>query len=156
MKEKKNINHFLKLLGNHYNGSPWIDTTILETLKSLTAEEAARKINGLNSAWQIVNHILGWRNALIARVMDSPLPHPENNFFGEINDTSEKAWKDTLKKFEKSQQDIITFLSLQDDNLLEKISPSSGYSYFELVSAILIHDSYHLGQIVLIKKLLKK
>lgn len=156
MKEKKNINHFIKLLGDHYKGDPWIDNTIAGELKSLTAEQAEKKFGGLNSIWQIANHMISWRNALIARVMDSPLPHPDNNFIEEISDTSEYAWKETLIKFEKSQEDIVKFLSAEEDSLLEKVSPSSGYSFFELVNAILIHDSYHLGQIVLIKKLLKK
>ena len=156
MKEKKNINHFIKLLGDHYNGDPWIDNTIAGELKSLTAEQAVKKFGGLNSIWQITSHMISWRNALIARVMDSPLPHPDNNFIEEIRDTSSKEWKDTLRKFARSQKDIISFLKTQEDMLLEKVSPASGYSYFELVNAILIHDSYHLGQIVLIKKLLKK
>lgn len=156
MKEKKNINHFIKLLGDHYNGDPWIDNTITGELKSLTAEQAAKKFGGLNSIWQITCHMISWRNALIARVMDTPHAHPDNNFIEEISDISENAWKEALIKFEKSQADILAFLKKQDDELLEKVSPSSGYSYFELVNAILIHDSYHLGQIVLIKKLLQK
>ena len=151
-----NINHFIKLLNDHYNGNPWIDVTISKTLKSFTAKQAAEKIDGLNSVWQIVNHMLGWRNALIARVKDTPLKYPDDNYIAEIKNTSEKAWKDTVKKFELSQKNILSFLKKKDDRLLEKVSPSSGYSYFELVNAILIHDSYHLGQIVLIRKILDK
>ncbi|MBE2228795.1 MAG: DinB family protein [Ignavibacteria bacterium] len=149
-----NIQHINKLLKDHYNGVPWIDITIAGTLKTLTAKKAAMKVDGLNSVWQIVNHMISWRNALIARVKDKPVPHPDNNFISEVKDTTAKAWKDTLKKFEKSQKDILAFLGKQKDIHLEKISPASGYSYYELVMAIIIHDSYHLGQIVLIKKMI--
>jgi len=149
-----NIQHINKLLKDHYNGVPWIDITIAGTLKTLTAKKAAMKIDGLNSVWQIVNHMISWRNALIARVKDKPARHPDNNFIWEVKNTTAKAWKDTLKKFEKSQKDILAFLGKQKDIHLEKISPASGYSYYELVMAIIIHDSYHLGQIVLIKKMI--
>ncbi|HMQ79809.1 MAG TPA: DinB family protein [Ignavibacteria bacterium] len=149
-----NIQNINKLLKDHYNGVPWIDITIAGTLKTLTAKQAAIKIDGLNSVWQIVNHMISWRNALIARVKDKPARHPDNNFFWEVKDTTAKAWKDTLKKFEKSQKEIIVFLGKQKDSHLEKISPASGYSYYELVMAIIIHDTYHLGQIVLIKKMI--
>lgn len=149
----ENIKRIKKLLSDHYDGAPWIDITIMGTLKSLSAKQAAAQIGELNSIWQIVNHMIEWRKALIGRVMDKPVKHPRNNYISQIKDTSAKAWKDTLKKFERSQKDIITFLNKSGDPLLEKISPTSGYSYYELVLAILQHDTYHIGQIVLIKKL---
>ena len=149
-----NIEHINKLLKDHYSGDPWIDITIMGTLKTLTAKQAALKLPGLNSIWQKVNHMISWRNALIARVKDKPARHPENNFIWEVKDTTAKAWKDTIKEFEKSQKDITTFLGKQKDSHLEIISPTSGYSYYELVMSIIIHDTYHLGQIVLIKKMI--
>lgn len=151
-----NISRIKKLLSDHYDGVPWIDITIIGTLKSLTAKQAAAKIGGLNSIWQIVNHMIAWRNALIGRVMDKPVKHPRNNYIYQIKDTSSKAWKDTIKEFEKSQKSIITFLNRSNDPLLEKISPTSGYSYYELVLAILQHDTYHIGQIVVIKKMVEE
>ncbi len=149
-----NIKRIKKLLSDHYDGVPWIDITIMGTLKSISAKQAAAQIGELNSIWQIVNHMIEWRKALIGRVMDKPVKNPRNNYISQIKDTSAKAWKDTLKKFERSQKDTITFLNKSGDPLLEKISPTSGYSYYELVLAILQHDTYHIGQIVLIKKLL--
>lgn len=149
-----NVKRIKKLLGDHYNGVPWIDITIMGTLRSITAKQAAAKIGGLNSIWQIVNHMISWRNALIARVKDKPVAYPNNNYIAEIKNTTPKAWKDTLKKFEKSQKSIISFLNKSKDPLLEKVSPTSGYSYYELVLAILQHDTYHIGQIVLIKKMI--
>lgn len=151
-----NISKIKKLLVDHYDGVPWIDITIMFTLRSLTAKQASVKIGELNSIWQIVNHMIEWRKALIGRVMDKPVKHPRNNYISQVKDTSTKAWKDTLKKFERSQKDIITFLNKSSDLLLEKKSPTSGYSYYELLLAILQHDTYHIGQIVLIKKMLEK
>jgi uncharacterized damage-inducible protein DinB len=149
-----NIKLVQKLLNDHYDGVPWIDITIMGTLRSITAKQAAAKIGELNSIWQIVNHMIACREALIARVKDKPVAYPDGNYISEIKNTTPKAWKDTLKKFEKSQKNIISFLNRSNDPLLEKISPTSEYSYYELVLAILQHDTYHIGQIVLIKKML--
>lgn len=149
-----NINRIKKLLSDHYKGVPWIDITIMGTLKSISAKQAAAKMGELNSIWQIVNHMISWREALIARVKDKPVAYPDDNYIAEIIITTPKAWKDTLKKFEKSQKNIISFLNRSKEPLLEKISPTSGYSYYELVLAILQHDTYHIGQIVLMRKML--
>jgi uncharacterized damage-inducible protein DinB len=152
----ESLKYIKKLLNDHYRGNPWIDVTISDTLNTVTAGDAALKVDNLNSIWQITNHMIAWREKLLERIMDKSVEVPDNNFIYEVEDTSEKAWTDTIKKFERSQEDIISFLSKSNDMMLEKISPASGYSYFELAMAILLHDAYHLGQIVLIKKLLKK
>ncbi len=151
---RSNIKHITKLLGDHFNGDPWIDITIIGALNSLTAKLAAAKTGDLNSIWEIVNHMISWRKALIGRVKGKPVKYSDNNFISEVKDKSPAAWKKTISKFWKSQNDIINFLYKSDDKLLEIVSPTSGYTYYELVISILLHDTYHLGQIVLIKKLL--
>lgn len=152
---KTNIKHITKLLGDHFSGNPWIDVTIMGELKQLTAKQAAVKTGNLNSIWEIVNHMISWRRALITRVKGKSVKYSDNNFISEVKDKSPKAWKNSIIKFRKSQNDITGFLKKSDDMLLENVSPASGYTYYELVMAILLHDSYHMGQIVLIKKLLK-
>jgi uncharacterized damage-inducible protein DinB len=149
-----NLKYIKKLLNDHFSGNPWIDVTILSTLGELTAEQAAKKHGNLNSIWQIVNHMISWREALLGRLMDKPVDVPDNNFISELSDTSDKAWQETIKKFEYSQQKILKFLENSKEDMLETISPTSGYSYYELTMSIMLHDTYHLGQIVLIKKLI--
>jgi uncharacterized damage-inducible protein DinB len=149
---QKDIKRIKKILNDHFSGDPWIDTTISGTLKSITAKQAAEEHAGFNSIWQIVNHTIEWRKALLARVKDKPISVPDNNFICTVKDTSPKAWRETIKKFESSQKELIAFLGKSKDTLLDKVSPTSGYSYYELVLSILLHDTYHIGQIVLIKK----
>lgn len=151
---RSNIKHITKLLGDHFEGDPWIDVTIIGELNSLTAKQAAAKTGILNSVWEIVNHMISWRKALIGRVKGKPVKYSDNNFISEVKDKSPAAWKRTISKFRESQNDITGFLKKSDDKLLEIVSPTSGYTYYELVISILLHDTYHLGQIVLIKKLL--
>lgn len=155
IKPQRDIARFQKQLMVHYSGTPWIDISIKGTLKRVTAKQAALKIGELNSIWQIVNHMISWRKALFGRIKDKPVGHPTNNYIWEVKNTTPAAWKKTLQEFEKSQKEINSFLDKQDDSLFEKISPASGYSYYELAQAITIHDTYHLGQIVLIKKLME-
>lgn len=151
----KDIARFQKQLKVHYGGTPWIDISIKPTLKSITAKQAAVKIGELNSIWQIVNHMIGWRKALFGRIKDKPVPHTKDNYIWEVKNTSPAAWKKTLAQFDKSQKEIKVFIAKQKDELFDKVSPASGYSYYELAQAITIHDTYHLGQIILIKKLLE-
>jgi len=142
-----------KLFNDHFNGDPWIDVNITGALKKISASKASKKSGELNSIWQIINHIIAWRETLLKRLKEEKISVPDDNFMEEITDTSNEAWKKTLKRFETSQKKLNAFLDSSNEEILFKISPSSGYSYYELLMSILIHDTYHLGQIVMLMKL---
>ena len=98
MKETARIK---KLIEDLYDGQPWLDVTILNTLRPLSAIQVATKISEKwNSIWQIVNHLVQWRFAVLERVKGNRSDSPADNYFWPITDTSENAWKKTLEKLE--------------------------------------------------------
>ncbi len=150
MKETKRISG---LFENLYEGNPWIDVTIKETLAKITANVAAtHTFNEGNSIWQIVNHIISWRINVLKRVQGKVIKTPDNNYFEKIIDNSESAWKKTLKKLEDSQTQWLRFLENLDPDTFSKIYPNNQMNYYEHIHGILQHDAYHLGQIVLLAK----
>ncbi|MEO8151044.1 MAG: DinB family protein [Bacteroidia bacterium] len=150
MKETERIS---KLMGDSYNGNPWIEVTLLGTLKTISAKQAAKKIAPhWNSIWEIVNHIISWRLNLLQRVQGKVINTPADNYFTAITDTSEIAWQDTLKRLEDSQQQWISFLEEFNEEEFEKVYPKNNLTYYEHIHAIISHDAYHLGQIVLLAK----
>ena len=150
----KETQHITKLFEDLYDGDPWIDVTILGVLKNVSPQQAAKKIApGRNSIWQIVNHIVSWRENVLLRVQGNVINTPNNNYFIEIEDISETAWQQCLERLQNSQQQWITFLKHFDESEFDKIYPSNKMSYYEHVHGIIQHDAYHLGQIVLLTKL---
>ena len=151
MKESERV---VKLFNDLYDGSPWIDVTITDTLKNISAEQAATKIApDRNSIWQILNHMIAWRENVLLRVQGNVIVTPNNNYFIEIPDTSETEWEKTLERLDNSQQQWINFLKNFTESQFDKIYPVNKMSYYEHIHGILQHDAYHLGQIVLLSKL---
>jgi len=142
-----------KIVSDKFNGNPWLDVTIVNTLKEISAADAVKKTGNLNSIWQIVNHMIEWREVLWKKINGEKVFVTDNNFIEEIKDPSEKQWKQTLKRFEKSQKNILTFLSKAKDLDYDKVFPN-GHTSSEHLQAIPQHDAFHLGQIVLLKKLM--
>jgi len=142
-----------KIISDQFNGHPWLDVNIVDTLKHLSSTQAAEKTGNLNSIWQIVNHMIEWREVLWKKLNGDTVFVTESNFIEEIDDSSEKEWKQTLKRFEQSQKNIMNFLSKEKNFDYEKVF-SNGHTSYEHLQAILQHDAYHLGQIVLLKKLI--
>ncbi len=137
-----------------FEGDSWIDVNIISTLSTVSAQQAAKKFLGIsNSLWEIVNHMIGWREAIFKKVMGENISSPDNNFFETITDTSDKAWQETLKRIMASQHMWMKMLEAMNDDQLDEILQPDNQTKYHLIEGILQHDAYHLGQIVLLKKL---
>lgn len=152
MKEPKRI---AALFENLYSGSPWIDVTIKDTLATISAKDAAaHPLDKCNSIWQIVNHLISWRLNVLKRVNGEIISTPNNNYFKEVTDISDAAWKETLKKLEESQEKWLEFLKILKPDDFSNVYPNNQMDYYEHIHGIIQHDAYHLGQIVLLAKYL--
>ena len=144
-----------KLFEDHYNGNPWLDVTILDTIHDITAKEAATQIYGLNSIWQILKHMLEWRKTNMKRVNGKILSAPSNNYIDKITDQSESGWKKLKSEFNTSQIEWLQFIQDFDLKKFDIVYEANQHTYYEHIQGVLQHDVYHLGQIVLIKKMLR-
>ncbi|WP_243860413.1 DinB family protein [Flavobacterium poyangense] len=152
MLESKRVSNLYQSI---YNGDPWLEVTLENTLKNVSAAQAYRKINpNLNTIWEIVNHLIQWRRNILKRVQGETITTPDHNYFVPVLDSSEAAWEQSLQNLAKSQELWNSFLNTFDDANFEKIYPTNNHTYYEHIHGIIQHDVYHLGQIVILKKLL--
>ena len=152
MSESKRISNLYQSI---YNGNPWLEVTLADTLKQVSAEQAHKKINpNLNTIWEIVNHLIQWRKNILRRVQGETIITPDHNYFVPVIDPSELAWEQSLQTLAKSQESWNTFFEDFDDSDLAKVYPANNHTFYEHIHGIIQHDVYHLGQIVILKKLL--
>ncbi len=145
---------FKKLFADHFDGDPWLEINMKQTLNDITEKEAAHQVGNLNSIWQIVNHVIAWRETLLKRIQNENVVTPQNNFIEPVLDVSAPAWAETLARLQLSQDRLLLYLSQQSRLSMDELLNGGSYSRWELIQGILQHDVYHLGQIVLIKKLI--
>ncbi|HVU65465.1 MAG TPA: DinB family protein [Phycisphaerales bacterium] len=122
-----------------------------KSLEGLTAAQAAWSppsqspdAGTRHSIWQIVLHMVFWREDALARLAGAPKPTQDQLArlnFPVITDTSEDAWAATRQRFADSQQRIAAALA-------------DGAANIERLRYILPHDCYHFGQINLIRAML--
>lgn len=137
-----------------YHGQPWLDVTLQDTLSGITPEQAnKRPLKSGNTIWEIVNHLIAWRENVLKRVQGEVLETPANNYIQKIEDASEEAWQHTLDALESAQKEWLYFLSTFPEADFEKEYPTNKHSYYKHIHGIIQHDAYHLGQIVLLAKM---
>lgn len=150
MEENQRI---VSLFEKLYDGEPWIDVPIRGTLHRISAVQAAhRPLPNCNTIWEIVNHLIDWKKNVLQRVKGHITESPANNYISPIEDVSEEAWDETLKRFDAVQKEWTEFLKDIDTQSYDTVYPGNQWTYYEHILGVLQHDAYHLGQIVILAK----
>jgi uncharacterized damage-inducible protein DinB len=150
-------NIFLEQLDMHFNENEWF-ASMNQALHGVVAAEAAWTSSGIsNSIWQIVNHLIFWNEDVIHRIKGTENPHKvEDNeaTFGNPGDPEDEIeWSRTLQRLNEVMNELKTVIADLDDEKLKAPYAVDRYSIERLLSNIMMHDTYHTGQIVLLRKL---
>lgn len=150
MKETERIASLFEKL---FQGEPWIDVTIQGTLSGISADQASKRpIPNCNTIWEIVNHLIEWKENVLQRLQGQLMVTPANNYIFPIEDSSDLAWRQTLARFESVHRKWLDYLKHAEAESFQSIYPPNQMTYFEHIMGILQHDAYHLGQIVILAK----
>ena len=150
MKETQRIS---KLFKDLFEGSPWIDVNIIDSLKNISAENAAKRVlPNQNTIWEIVNHLIAWRLNVLQRVQGKVIKTPANNYFEPVKNVSPIAWNNTLRRLKESQDKWLKYLDKLKAAEMTKVYLCNKMTYYEHIQGIIQHDAYHLGQISLLRK----
>lgn len=151
------ILNLARQLSEVIDGEIWVDETFLKKLVGLTEEQAfTRPLPSVHSVAEILSHLLEWRISVFSILlggartitMNSPSNWKNNDIL------RKEGWSALKEKFFKSQQDLIEFLSLQQDDYLLQVDSKENHTYLYYVEGLIHHDMYHLGQIGLVIKML--
>src|SRR5262249_36929102 len=113
-----------------------------KSVQDLTPQQAAWKAGpGRHSIWQIVNHMLYWREEGLRRAAGGAKPTEDEikrMNFAEPEAVSDAAWRATLARLEDTQKRVAAALADENVNI-------------ERIVYYLPHDCYHFGQINLLR-----
>jgi len=141
-------------------GKTWHGQSVLEILDNVSAEEAAaRPIADSHCIWDYLLHIINWREYAVRTILDDEPYIVDLNTdrdWTPIADYSEAAWEAALELYKKSTEDLVKAVETMDDAQFDEIVPKQKYTFYTLLHGVIQHDIYHSGQIVLLKKMLKK
>lgn len=145
-----------QLFADWHDQKPWTEITLMGILADITPEmAAAHPIPGANSIWQLVQHCLGWRDNVLRKLQGEEFKSPEDNYLSEPTDTSADAWNQLLAALAQNNLAWQHFLqSLPDESLDNGYAPAQhAFTQYAVIHGILHHDNYHIGQVLMLKKL---
>jgi uncharacterized damage-inducible protein DinB len=140
-----------------HNKSNWF-VSINSALEGLTAEQAIlQDSSSNNSIRKIVNHLIYWNGRYLNRFKGIENPKAGDNndytFESESIGGENEDWKTTKTRLENILAEFCNEIEKADESKLTapafEGTKDSWYSY---LTQITIHNAYHIGQIVTIRK----
>ena len=117
--------------------------------------EAIKKIDHLNTIADLTFHIHYYIEGVIKVLEGGPLEIKDAYSFDAPPIKTEADWKSLVHKFCSDSEKIISLVgNMTDDNLLSNFANKNYGHYYRNIDVIIEHTYYHLGQVLLIKKLL--
>ncbi|WP_340066829.1 DinB family protein [Ascidiimonas aurantiaca] len=157
------INHLIEQLLEIQKGKVWIGRSYENILNEIDEHVAfVRPVKDLHSVAEIISHLTLWRNEAILKIRTgkgSKTDDCEENWL-----TNEKlkvkGWAKIKLEYDQSLSELTDLLKKKDDRFLDEDYYDTDfkgiYKYRFLINGMLHHDIYHLGQLGIINKHLKK
>lgn len=141
-----------------YDKDPWYGNSIRAVLESVNPSHAFESPGtGTHSIAEIAAHMIAWREFAVNRLEGNAgfqIEQEQSFDWKRFSADKEPAWKIMADQFKINQEHLLGLLQKQDDSILEKEVAGKPYTFHYLLTGIVQHDLYHLGQIVYIQKIL--
>jgi hypothetical protein len=150
-------NQIAKNFREVFFGDNWTDVNLKDTLQNVTLQQAVAKVQDLNTIALLVFHINYYVDRVLKVLDGEPLNASDKFSFGLEPLQSEEDWQKLVTKAMAQAEEFASKIEQWDDQKFfeDFANPKYGNNYHNIVG-ITEHAYYHLGQIVLIKKLLAK
>ncbi len=150
-------NQIAKHFRDVYFGSNWTSVNLKDTLADVSWEEATTKLHNLNTIASLVFHINYYVNPILKVLQGEALVANDKFSFDFPTITSESDWqKLEAKVFLDVELFAAEIEKLDETKLFEDFADQKYGSYYRNLHGIIEHTHYHLGQICLIKKIVKE
>ncbi len=150
--------NIIRQLTQTYADGAWFGDTFMEKLEDVTEKEAfTRPAPDIHSIAELIAHVIYWRSPLIKALKGSPdykgsVEHPDN--WTDLETLQKRGWKRLMKDFDESQKSMIALLQDVKPTFFEQLY-APGRTWGFVVEGIVQHDIYHLGQLALVKKMVR-
>jgi DinB superfamily len=137
-------------------GKNWTWSDMQEALKDVTWEEATNQSLSCNTIALLVFHMNFYLKIVQERILGREVKFRQEDSFAAPAISSEADWQQLLQKTWDDAEAFAQIVEqLPESRLYEDISPKHG-NFFKNIQGVVEHNHYHLGQIVLIKKMLRR
>ncbi|MEO1515029.1 MAG: DinB family protein [Bacteroidota bacterium] len=134
----------------------WIaQTNYSELLSDLNWQQATKKIGSLNTIAALTYHVNYYIAGLVKVFQGGPLDIKDKYSFDLPDINSEEEWRSLAEKLIQNANTFVELVEAMSDDKLQSPFIQEQYGdYRRNIEGIIEHSYYHMGQLVLLKKMI--
>jgi hypothetical protein len=146
-----------KHLREAYFGVNWTSSNLKDNIRDVTWQQATTKVHSLNTIAALVYHVNYYIIAQTSVLRGQPLEAKDKYSFDHPPIQSQEDWEKLLETTFGNAEDLSALIEQLPETRLGEIFVKNEYgNYYRNLHGLIEHVYYHLGQIVLIKKILRQ
>jgi uncharacterized damage-inducible protein DinB len=139
-----------------YEGNNWTDVNISDVIRDITWQQAQQQTSASpNTIASLLHHLYYWNGIIMQRLKGSNPSIPEVNGYAVGKLKNENDWDALKQKTHESFLQLADLIKSFPEEKLSDTYAAGKSSYYKNFQGIVEHAHYHLGQIVILKKLLQ-
>lgn len=136
-------------------GGNWTAVNLKESLADVTWQQATTRVDSLNTIASMVYHINYYVSAVLQVLQRQPLNAHDKYSFDLPPIASQQDWEKLLNNTWTNAEKFAGLIEqLPESKLWENMADEKYGNYYRNLHGIIEHTHYHLGQIVLVKKMI--
>jgi hypothetical protein len=146
-----------KHLRDVHTGGNWTWSNLKDILTDVSWEEATTKIDSFNTIAALTFHVNYFVVAVLDVLQGKPLTSHDKFSFDVPPIHSQQDWEKLVNKVLAEAGQCAALIEKLPDSKLDEVFVEEKYgNYFRNLHGLIEHTHYHLGQIAILKKLVKK
>ncbi len=150
-------------LEREHAGDPWHGSSVSDILKGVTAAQAAaHTVPHVHTIWELVLHMIAWKNEVRRRLSGAPSGEPEEGDWPEVGPPTAERWRETLERLDAAHAALTSAVrNLPESSLFEPTNDprnraaGTGVTKYVLLHGLVQHDAYHAGQLAMLVKVVR-
>ncbi len=142
----------LRQMAANHNEPNWF-VPVERALDGLTADQAKEKSRDSNSIWEIVNHLIFWNERYLNRFQGKQVTRKIESNDETFQTKNSEDWDATKNQLFAVLTHWTAAVNEADDEIFERSAHEDRHDpWYSVLANINIHNAYHIGQIVEIRK----
>lgn len=154
------IDLLVRILNEAFDRKSWHGTNLRGSIRGLNVQQASwRPQPERHNIWEHVLHCAYWKYTVRRRLTGEKrgsFALKGSNWFERPTaaDRSESSWKEAVDLLAENHRQLLASIQELSPDQLNKPAAGGETSILTLITGIAAHDTYHAGQIQLLKKLM--
>jgi hypothetical protein len=156
---QQRLSNYVERIELMLTGDPWYGSSAAVILDDVTAREATIILeNSSHNIAELVRHINSWSDYTLQKIKGNSTFEIDININEDwpiVKATTTVQWDKLKENLFLSHHSITHLLLLLDDDFLDQQVVGRNFHYDFLINGMCEHFIYHLGQISLLKKMIR-